>query len=238
MEPTAIGGKVASGLLTSLLKKVFPADGPGARLVPKPVRLGGRVSLGGEKRHLGERELRRLAAHLVDEALATPGEPPFARDERTAVIDALTRRLLALGEIDMDAVQSVGLDERGLAGQLDRAVPRLDGLSGDAELFLERATEWACGQILEFFSRRSTFVARTVVEQSRAQARTAAGVEELLVRTRRPDNPRPRLRDPVPGPPGEEARPAHHLRHRPHQFPGALAAGRRVSEPGGGTTRQ
>ncbi|MGW5334240.1 NACHT domain-containing protein [Streptomyces bauhiniae] len=186
MEPTAIGGKVASGLLASLLK-VFPADGPGAGLVPKPVRLGGRVSLGGEKRHLGERELRRLATHLVAEALDTPGEPPFARDERTAVTDALTRRLLALGEIDMDAVQSAGLDERGLAGQLVRAAPKFDGLSADADLFLERATEWACGQILEFFSRRSTFLGRTVVEQSRAQARTAAGVEELLVRNRRPD---------------------------------------------------
>ncbi|MFF7967562.1 NACHT domain-containing protein [Streptomyces sp. NPDC007903] len=187
MEPTAIGGKVASGLLASLLKKVFPADGPGAGLVAKPVRLGGRVSLGGEKRHLGERELRRLATHLVEEALDTPGEPPFARDERTAVTEALTRRLLALGDIDMDAVQSAQLDERGLAGQLVRAAPESDGLSADAGLFLERATEWACGQILEFFTRRSTFVARTVVEQSRAQARTAAGVEELLVRTRRPD---------------------------------------------------
>ncbi|RZU30332.1 NACHT domain-containing protein [Streptomyces sp. BK022] len=187
MEPTAIGGKVASGLLASLLKKVFPADGPGAGLAPNPVRLGARVSLGGEKRQLGERELRRLATRLVEDALATPGEPPFADDERTAVTDALTRRLLALGEIDMDAVQSARLDERELTGRLTAVAKRLDGLSGDAELFLERATGWACAQILEYFSRRSTFVARTVVEQSRAQARTAAGVEELLVRTRRPD---------------------------------------------------
>ncbi|MEU6386538.1 NACHT domain-containing protein [Streptomyces bauhiniae] len=187
MEPTAIGGKVASGLLVSLLKKVFPPDGPGAGLVPKPVRLGGRVSPGGEKRQLGERELRRLAARLVDEALDTPGEPPFSHDERTAVTDALTRRLLALGEIDMDAVQSARLDERELADQLGCAAAPLDGLSGDAELFLERASGWACGQIIEYFSRRSTFLARTVVEQSRTQARTAAGVEELLVRNRRPD---------------------------------------------------
>ncbi|MFI8348891.1 NACHT domain-containing protein [Streptomyces sp. NPDC085596] len=187
MEPTAIGGKLASGLLASLLKKVFPADGPGAGLVPKPVRLSDRVSLGGEKRHLGEKEMRRLATHLVEEALDTPGEPPFARDEETAVTEALTRRLLALGDIDMAVVQAAQLDERGLAGHLGRAAPRPDGLSGDADLFLERATEWACGQILEFFSRRPTFLARTVIEQSRAQARTAAGVDELLARTRRPD---------------------------------------------------
>ncbi|MGW3339769.1 NACHT domain-containing protein [Streptomyces sp. NPDC001009] len=187
MEPTAIGGKLASGLLASLLKKAFPADGPGAGLVPKPVRLSDRLSPGGEKRHLGEKEIRRLATHLVEEALATPGEPPFAEAERTAATEALTRRLLALGDIDMDVVQAAQLDERGLAGQLGRAAPRPDGLSADAGLFLERATEWACGQILEFFSRRSTFVARTVIEQSRAQARTAAAVDELLTRTRRPD---------------------------------------------------
>ncbi|MEU6243661.1 NACHT domain-containing protein [Streptomyces sp. NPDC047024] len=188
MEPTAIGGKLASGLLVSLLKKLFPADGPGAGLVPKPVRLSDRVSLRGEKHGLGEKELHRLAAHLVDEALNTPGEPPFARDEQTAVTEALTRRLLALGDIDMDLVQSAQLDEGGLAEQLRRAAPRPKGLSGDADLFLEGAAEWACGQIVEFFSRRSTFVPRTVVEQSRAQARTTAGVEELLKRARRPDS--------------------------------------------------
>ncbi|WP_018548021.1 NACHT domain-containing protein [Streptomyces sp. LaPpAH-108] len=187
MEPTAIGGKLASGLLVSLLKKLFPSDGPGAGLVPKPVRLSDRVSLHGEKRGLGEKELRRLATHLVDAALDPPGEPPFARDERTAVTEALTRRLLALGDIDMDLVQSAGLDERALAERLGRAAPGPDGLSGDAGLFLTGATTWACGQILEFFSRRSTFVPRTVVEQSRAQTRTAAGVEELLTRTRGQD---------------------------------------------------
>ncbi|MFF0385524.1 hypothetical protein [Streptomyces sp. NPDC004286] len=69
---------------------------------------------------------------------------------RAARLEALTRRLLALGDIDMSVVQAARLDERGLAEQLVRAAPESDG---------------------------------TVVEQSRAQARTAAGVDELLTRT-------------------------------------------------------
>ncbi|WP_369391028.1 NACHT domain-containing NTPase [Streptomyces sp. CG1] len=187
MEPAAIGGKMASTLVVSLLKKLVPADGPGAGLVPKPLRLTDLVSLRGEKRGLGERELRKLAAHLTERALDTPGEPPFPPPEREAVTEALTRRLLALGGLDMDDVQAVRLGEPALARQLKQAAPAADGLSADAGLFLDAATEWACGEILEFFTRRSTFVARTAVEQSRAQARTGADVQELLARVPSPD---------------------------------------------------
>ncbi|MBL1107104.1 NACHT domain-containing protein [Streptomyces sp. 5-8] len=187
MEPTAIGGKLASGLIVSLLKRLFPADGPGAGLVARPVRLGELVSFRGEKRTLGEKEIRGLATQWVRTALDAPGEPPFAQDERTAVTEALTRRLLALGDLDMDIVQAVRLGDGALARRLKEAAPQGDGLSADACLFLDGATEWACGQILEFFTRRSTFAARSAVEQSRAQARTAADVEELLARIPRPD---------------------------------------------------
>ncbi|MFI0810449.1 hypothetical protein [Streptomyces echinatus] len=40
MEPTAIGGAPASGLIVSLLKRLFPADGPEAGLATRTVRLG------------------------------------------------------------------------------------------------------------------------------------------------------------------------------------------------------
>ncbi|MGW3200977.1 NACHT domain-containing protein [Streptomyces sp. NPDC001118] len=186
MEPAAIGGKLASTLVVSLLRKLVPADGPGAGLVPKPLRLTDLVSLRGETRGLGEKELRKLAAHLTGRALDTPGEPPFPTAEREAVTEALTRRLLALGGLDMDDVQAVRLGESALARQLKQAAPGSDGLSADAGLFLDTAAEWACGEILEFFTRRSTFVARTAVEQSRAQARTGADVQELLARVPSP----------------------------------------------------
>ncbi|AWT44688.1 MULTISPECIES: NACHT domain-containing protein [Streptomyces] len=186
MEPAVLGGRLASSLVGTLVKKLFVADGPGAGLVDRPVRLKDLVSFRGEKRTLGEKDVHKLAEHLVQQAIDSPGERPFPPAERIPVADALAHRLLALGELDMDDVQAVRLGHRDLAGLLRGQAPPADGLSDDALLFLDSATEWACLQILEFFTRRSTFVARTLVEQTRAQADLIAKVDELLARTPRP----------------------------------------------------
>ncbi|MFG2777388.1 NACHT domain-containing protein [Streptomyces prunicolor] len=186
MEPAVLGGKLASSLITPLLKKLFVPDAPGAGLVDRPVRLSSLVSFRGEKRTLTEKDVHKLAAHLVARAVDSPGEAPFPPDEQTAVADALARRLLALGNLDMDDVQAVRLGHRELARQLEYDAPAPDGLSTDARYFLGNATEWACLQILEFFTRRSTFVARTLVEQTRTQAELIARVDELIARSPRP----------------------------------------------------
>ncbi|MEU6668577.1 NACHT domain-containing protein [Streptomyces sp. NPDC046727] len=187
MEPAVLGSKLASSLIGPLVKKLFVQDGPGAGLVDRPVRLSALVSFRGERRTLGEKEVRRLAGRLVAEALASPGERPFPPDEETAVTDALARRLLALGDLDMDDVQAVRLGSQELARLLHRHAPPPDGLSADAGAFLDSATQWACLHILEFFTRRSTFVARTLVEQTRTQRELIAKIDELIARTPRPD---------------------------------------------------
>ncbi|MET9773332.1 NACHT domain-containing protein [Streptomyces sp. NPDC006367] len=188
MEPAVLGGRLASALVASLVKKLFVTDGPGAGLVDRPVRLTRLVSFRGEQRTLGDAEVRGLAGRLVGASLDSPGEPPFPPDETEAVTDALTARLSALGDLDMDDVQAVRLGHRELARLLRRhAAGTGDGLSADACHFLDSATEWACLHILEFFTRRSTFVARTLVEQTRAQAELIAKVDELIARTPRPD---------------------------------------------------
>ncbi|AKN69683.1 ATP-binding protein [Streptomyces sp. PBH53] len=187
MEPAVLGSKLASSLLGPLVKKLFVQDGPGAGLVDRPVRLSALVSFRGEKRTLGEKEVRRLAGRLVTEALASPGERPFPPDEEEAVTDTLTRRLLSLGDLDMDDVQAVRLGSEELARHLHRHAPPPDGLSADARAFLDSATQWACLHILEFFTRRSTFVARTLVEQTRTQRELIARIDELIARTPRPD---------------------------------------------------
>ncbi|MGV9761091.1 NACHT domain-containing protein [Streptomyces tricolor] len=187
MEPAVLGSKLASSLLGPLVKKLFVQDGSGAGLVDRPVRLSALVSFRGEKRTLGEKEVRRLAGRLVTEALASPGERPFPPDEEEAVTDTLTRRLLSLGDLDMDDVQAVRLGSEELARHLDRHAPPPDGLSADARAFLDSATQWACLHILEFFTRRSTFVARTLVEQTRTQRELIARIDELIARTPRPD---------------------------------------------------
>ncbi|MGC9500342.1 NACHT domain-containing protein [Streptomyces sp. WG7] len=190
MEPAVLGGKLASSLVAPLVKKLFVTGGPGAGLVDRPVRLTRLVSFRGEQRHLGEAEVRRLAGRLVGASLDSPGEPPFPRDEETAVADALAARLLALGDLDMDDVQAVRLGHRELADRLRRQASRPGSgadLSADAGYFLDSATEWACLHILEFFTRRSTFVARTLVAQTRGQAELIAKVDELITRMPRPD---------------------------------------------------
>ncbi|WP_406123667.1 NACHT domain-containing protein [Streptomyces sp. NBC_00989] len=186
MEPAVLGGKLASGLITPLLKKLFVPEAPGAGLVDRPIRLSSLVSFKGEKRTLTEQDVHRLADHLVARAVDSPGEAPFPPDEQPSVADALARRLLALGDLDMDDVQAVRLGHRELARQLEYGAPAPAGLSTDARYFLGNATEWACLQILEFFTRRSTFVARTLVEQTRTQAELIARVDELIARTPRP----------------------------------------------------
>ncbi|GHI05895.1 ATP-binding protein [Streptomyces cellostaticus] len=188
MEPAVLGSKLVSSLIGPLVKKLFVADGPGAGLVDKPVRLSTLVSFRGEKRTLTEKDVHRLAGRLVAQAVDSPGEAPFPADEQSAVADALARRLLALGDLNMDDVQAVRLGHRELARQLHQADFVFgNGLSRDASLFLDSATEWACLQILEFFTRRSSFVARTLVEQSRGQAELIAKVDELIARIPRPD---------------------------------------------------
>ncbi|MGM9439526.1 NACHT domain-containing protein [Streptomyces murinus] len=189
MEPTVLGGKLASSVIGPLVRKLFIQDGPGAGLVDKPVRLSAMVSFRGEKRTLGEKDVQRLAERIVTGAVESPGEAPFPADERDAVADVLAKRLLALGDLEMDDVQAVQLGHLELARQLRYKSGFLNhhGLSADACHFLDSATQWCCLQILEFFTRRSSFVARTLVEQSRAQAELIAKVDELIVRVPRPD---------------------------------------------------
>lgn len=187
MDPAVMGTRLASSAVAPLVKRLFVREGPGAGLVAKPVRLSSLVSFKGEKRTLSGRDLRRLVDRLVAASLAAPGERTFPRDEAGAVADALTRVLLSLGDLDMDDVQAVRLGHRELARELLRGAAATGphptaGLSQDASRYLESVTEWACLHILQFFTQRSTFVAATLVAQSRGQDELIAKVDELIAR--------------------------------------------------------
>ncbi len=82
MEPAVLGGKLASGLVAPLVKKLFVTGGPGAGLVDRPVRLTRLVSFRGEQRHLGEAEVGRLAGRLVGASLDSPASRPSHRTRR------------------------------------------------------------------------------------------------------------------------------------------------------------
>ena len=189
MEPALIGTRLASAVIGPLVRKLLVQEAPGAGLTGarKPVRLSRLVSFRGEQRTLTEADVRKLAAALVRDAVDGPGEPPFPADETEAVTDALTRALTALGDLDMDDVHAVQLGHEALARRLRAAGPAPAGLSTDASYFLDSLTEWACLHILNFFTQRSTFVAKTLVEQTRGQAELIAKVDELIRRVPRQD---------------------------------------------------
>ncbi|MBD0707607.1 MULTISPECIES: NACHT domain-containing protein [unclassified Streptomyces] len=189
MDPVLIGTRLASAAIGPILKKLLVSEGPGAGITGQsgPVRLSALVSFRGEKRTLGEKDVRKLAAALVARSQDDAGRRPFPADETEAVTDALAATLLALGDLDMDDVQAVRLGSSELARRLRAAAPAPDGLATDSVRYLETLTDWACLHILEFFTRRSTFVARTLVEQTRGQTELIAKVDELIRRIPRAD---------------------------------------------------
>ncbi|NGO13924.1 NACHT domain-containing protein [Streptomyces sp. HC44] len=187
MEPASVGVRLASSVITPLVKKLFVAEGPGAGLVDRPVRISSRVSFRGEKRTLDEKDVTKLAGELVRRALKSTlqsGERPFPVDEEQPVVHALAATLHALGDLTMTDVQAVELGHAGLALHLRQAAGNPDrGLSFDTALFYERLLDTACLHILHFFTQRSTFVPRALVEQTRRQAELIAKMDELLART-------------------------------------------------------
>ncbi|MFI2190212.1 NACHT domain-containing protein [Streptomyces sioyaensis] len=193
MDPSAVGVRLASGVVAPLVRKLFVKQGPGAGLVAKPVRISGLVSFKGEQRTLSDQDLHKIAAELVTRALRTaePGERPVAGDEERAVADALATTLRGLGDLDMDDVQAVRLGATALAERLEAASPHAArGLSRDGELLHATLLGTACLHIVHFFTQRSTFVARTLVQQSRSLDSLITLIDEFLAR-----HPSPRAAD-------------------------------------------
>ncbi|MBB5939422.1 NACHT domain-containing protein [Streptomyces zagrosensis] len=187
MEPAAIGTRLVSSAIVPLIKKLFVAEGPGAGLVDKPVRVSALVSFRGEKRTLTERDLHKLATELVRRSIrsAGPHERPVSPGDETAVIDALARTLHGLGDLTISDVEAVRHGPRSLAQRLNEGSP--DGgcpthLSADATTLYRSVLETACLHILHFFTQRSTFVARTLVEQSEQLSGLVAKVDALIER--------------------------------------------------------
>ncbi|WP_413757722.1 NACHT domain-containing protein [Streptomyces sp. MMBL 11-3] len=184
MEPATVGVRLASSVATPLIRKLFVTEGPGADLVDRPVRISSRVSFKGEQHTLSRKDVTRLATELVGRAVKDAPERPVPADEEQAVVHALADTLHALGDLTMTDAQAVALGHPGLALHLRHAAGNPDrDLGFDATLFYERLLDTACLHILHFFTQRSTFVARTLVEQTRRQAELIAKVDELIART-------------------------------------------------------
>ncbi|MFD7814464.1 NACHT domain-containing protein [Streptomyces sp. NPDC059785] len=188
MEPAAIGARLASSVVAPLIKKLFVAEGPGAGLVDNPVRVSRLLSFTGEKRTLSETDLHKIARELVARAAQSTGvAEQLPAYERRAVAHAVADSLRAMDSIDMEDVQAVQLGHMAFAQHL-RAQSRSAtlGLSNDAVLLYVSVLDTACLHIVHFFTQRSTFVARTLVEQSRRIEELSIKIDTLIARTPSP----------------------------------------------------
>ncbi|MBO1333885.1 NACHT domain-containing NTPase [Streptomyces sp. VRA16 Mangrove soil] len=178
VDPGTVGVRVASSAVAPLIRKLFTQPGPGAALTDQPVRLSALVSFKGERRTLGPEQLRRLVRELVERAGRSLPES-LVDEELEAVADALDMTLCSLGDLELDDVQAVDLGPEALALRLYEQAggPRLTRfLSQEATALYGQLLDSACVNILHFFTQRSPFVARTLVEQSRR-------LRELIERT-------------------------------------------------------
>ncbi|MGP3976752.1 NACHT domain-containing protein [Streptomyces sp. 8N114] len=186
MDAGVVGLRIASSVLAPLVKRLFVAEGAGAGLVDRPVRVSRLVSFRGEKRELGRRELEKLAGELVRRAVREigPHEAP-SPEEAQRVATRLADTLHALGDIGLSDVEAVSLGHtdfaRALHAQAAMHSPQPDGDPAEEALY-QRVLETACLHILHFLTQRSTFVARTLVEQSRKLGDLVTLIDVLIER--------------------------------------------------------
>jgi hypothetical protein len=195
MEPlTSIGHVLPAAVGKALVNRLFSPPAPGAGLVDDPVRLGGWVSWRGGKREVAQREIAKLLRKL--ELRATDADPRLrfvGPAQGELVAKAVAATLMALDSITMDDVQAAALDPRRLATTLSAAAdPEVtDQLGEQAKVLYERLLATACLHILEFFSRRPEFLARTSIEQ----ARQVKDLQDAVARLAEPPDDGDRFRE-------------------------------------------
>ncbi len=185
VDAGVLGARIASSAVAPLVKRLFVKDQPGAGLVSRPVRISTLVSFGREKQSVTPKDVEKVAAELVRRALKTAGpeEPPVTAEEAAAVTHALGHSLASLGNITIDDCEAVDLGTEEFARRLrSHAAVISYGLSGDGELFYEQLLHTASLHILNFFTQRSTYIARQQTAQSRQLARLVRAVDVLLGR--------------------------------------------------------
>ncbi|ONK14390.1 NACHT domain-containing protein [Streptomyces sp. MP131-18] len=183
MDPMYLGGRVAAAAVGPVVRKLFRSQPAGAGLVDRPVRLDALLAFRGEKRELSGKDVHRLAGEIVDRALRSMGpEAGELADHREFLRSALADRLLAFGALGMNDVHAVALGADGLARALAKAAGAGPAPDSEAAEFLDSLTRLACVHIIDFFTRRSTFIARTLVEQTRQNQEIADRLKALAER--------------------------------------------------------
>jgi NACHT conflict system protein/NACHT domain-containing protein len=179
METASFGLRLASSAIAPLIKRLFRQDGRGAGLVDKPVRISALVTFGGEKRTLSTKGMHKLTGELVARAVRAvgPHDAPTPVQQRE-VADALATSLARLDTLSMNDVQAVRLGPQGLVERIEYPAD----LSAAADALYQPLLHTTCVHILNFFTQRSTFVARTLVEQSQQLDHLIRRIDQLAER--------------------------------------------------------
>ncbi|MFI9079015.1 NACHT domain-containing protein [Streptomyces sioyaensis] len=179
MDPTPILTRLSPQALDPLIRRLFLADGPCAAPRDRPVPLSRLLSFTGEQPALSERGLSGVAAALVEQASGGA-----AGDANQALATALTSSLRALADTGMDDADAVRLLPAAFARRLCEAAPGATrGLTPDAAQLHGLLLDAAALHILHFLTRRSPYVAHTLVEQTRTLAGLIDGHGSAAPRT-------------------------------------------------------
>ncbi|NGN66772.1 NACHT domain-containing protein [Streptomyces sp. A7024] len=170
MDLSLVIGRLTQRAVEAAITKIF-VEKPGAGYVDTPIRIRRWLPQKGAST-LTERDLDKIAAELVRRAVGGGGggagaelrERPIAADEDQAVTDALARTLHAMGEVEMDDVQALGLRPDAFAAELRSRAPDVEReLTEEGTLLYRLLLELAARHILEFFSKQKQFETATLV---------------------------------------------------------------------------
>ncbi|MGI5350318.1 NACHT domain-containing protein [Streptomyces sp. CA-250714] len=151
----------------------------------QPLRL--LVDFQGERNALNARDLRSLAGDLARRAVNDPGERPVARDEESAVADALARTLAVLGELEMSATEALASRPERLAQLLKSAVPDAGpALTERGALVYDLLVDSTAQHVVDSLARRVTFARGSLAEQGQRFAELRSRLDELRNRPQRP----------------------------------------------------
>ncbi len=164
MDPLVAKAMTAGSL--ALVKKIFGTGPSGARLVERPVRLGGVVRWRWSRRNVAEKDVERLVWQLMrGMADVDPSVLGINQNDGNNLISSLTATLLALDAVTMDIVQVADLDASSLADMLTEATrPEAITLTVETRPVYRSVLNSCCLHIIDHFSKAPEFNARSQVE--------------------------------------------------------------------------
>jgi hypothetical protein len=180
MEATTVGLRLASSAVVPLVKRLFRQPEPGAGLVEAPVRVHSLLTFRRREQLLSDKQARKLTEELVRRAVAAAGPRDAPAEEDLPAVTAAV--LLALCGLLRQPLHDIDLVTLGPEAMARQIAPFRRDLPADSEAFFEALLRTVCLHIINHLTQRSTFVARTLVEQSRRLEHLVRATDLLVER--------------------------------------------------------